>query len=114
MCGASQLDSNKLCGVNENGFGEFTPDAINAICDALTKGGGLGRRNAPSAVLINVHLSKCVTETTDSKTSQEKAKLRRKKRNFAKPKQNFPGTQGKLRTGGKAAETTQGNDGGSG
>ena len=35
--------------------------------------------NVHSAVLINVHLSKCVTETTDSKTSQEKVKLRRKK-----------------------------------
>jgi len=28
------LDSNQLCG---NGYGEFTLDGINAICDALTK-----------------------------------------------------------------------------
>jgi len=31
------LDNNYLCGVDEYGGGKFTPDAINAICDALTK-----------------------------------------------------------------------------
>ena len=31
------LDNNLLCGVNKNGLGKFTLDAINAICDALTK-----------------------------------------------------------------------------
>jgi len=31
------LDSNQLCGVDGFGDGEFTLDAINAICDALAK-----------------------------------------------------------------------------
>ena len=31
------LDENQLCGVNLLGEGDFTLDAINAICDALTK-----------------------------------------------------------------------------
>jgi hypothetical protein len=31
------LNDNQLCGVNRQGVGTFTLDAINAICDALTK-----------------------------------------------------------------------------
>jgi|EP00966_Prymnesium_polylepis_P026504 hypothetical protein len=31
------LDFYQLCGLDQEGDGKFTPDAINAICDALTK-----------------------------------------------------------------------------
>ena len=37
MCAICSLDENMLCGVDEDGDGEFTLDAINAICEALTK-----------------------------------------------------------------------------
>ena len=37
MCAICSLDSNQLCGVDVDGDGEFTLDAINAICEALTK-----------------------------------------------------------------------------
>ena len=37
MCAICSLDNNLLCGVDIYGNGKFTLDAINAICDALTK-----------------------------------------------------------------------------
>eukprot|EP00966_Prymnesium_polylepis_P333604 7389055-Prymnesium_polylepis.1 len=37
MFAIRSLESNQLCGVGQYGGGEFTLDAINVICDALTK-----------------------------------------------------------------------------
>jgi hypothetical protein len=37
MCAICSLDNNQLSGVNWLDAGTFTLDAINAICDALTK-----------------------------------------------------------------------------
>ena len=37
LCVIRSLNDNQLCGVNRQGVGTFTLDAINAICDALTK-----------------------------------------------------------------------------
>ena len=37
MCSFCSLDNNYLCGFDKYGGGKFTLDAINAICDALTK-----------------------------------------------------------------------------
>ena len=43
------MDSNRVCGVNKDGYGKFTLDAINAICDALTKSNIQSFRCLPSS-----------------------------------------------------------------
>ena len=53
------LDNNMLCGIAPNGSGTFTLDAINAICEALTKSNIQSIRCLLSSYLIHarMHLS---------------------------------------------------------